>query len=160
MIVSKKLRQSAMDRFREKCAVDPSGCWLWVASVNKGRGGYGKFSLNCKAITAHRASWLLHFGPIPDGMHVLHKCDVPRCVNPSHLFLGTNAENVADMDRKSRRVNAPRRGEQNWRARLTEEKVLEIRKSAMTQEALAGMYGVSRSAISAIRRGETWAYLK
>lgn len=83
-----------------------SGCWLWVGSV--GKLGYGIVDVNGKHANAHRISWELHRGPIPAGLCVLHQCDVPGCVNPDHLFLGSLRDNTQDMLRKGRNVS-PRR---------------------------------------------------
>lgn len=94
------------DRFWAK--VDKSGdCWVWTASVFRERLGYGKFQTGSnrgesRVAYAHRVSWELHFGPIPNGLFVCHHCDNPPCVRPDHLFLGTAADNVRDMDRKGR----------------------------------------------------------
>lgn len=95
-----------MERFFEKVHKLPAGgCWEWTASVNAG--GYGCFNYKGKVILAHRASWMIHNGEIPkgEGHHgicVLHKCDNARCVNPDHLFLGTQKENIHDMEKKGR----------------------------------------------------------
>lgn len=90
----------ALEKFMDHVEPEPnSGCWLWAASTY---GEYGQFAIELHyAIGAHRASWLLHNGPIPDGLFVLHKCDVKICVNPDHLFLGTNQDNLVDYVTKN-----------------------------------------------------------
>ena len=92
-------------RFWEKVAVtdDVDACWLWQATKNQD--GYGRFRVNGKLVQAHRYSYELHGGLIPDGLHVLHTCDRPNCVNPTHLFAGTHADNMQDMYRKQRKVH-------------------------------------------------------
>lgn len=85
-----------------------AGCWVWTGS--KIPTGYGKLSIHNKKVAAHRLSWALHNGPIPAGLHVLHRCDNPPCVNPEHLFLGTDGDNAADKVSKGRqrsRKNIP-----------------------------------------------------
>lgn len=89
-------------RFMAKVKVARSGCWLWRGAVKQGGLPYGRFRLWGKIVKAHRAAWLLFVGPIPAGRCGLHRCDVPRCVSPAHLFLGTIADNVADMLAKGR----------------------------------------------------------
>lgn len=95
-------------RFEAKFIPEPnSGCWLWVGSTIPD--GYGYFSVATnKNIGAHRVSWLLYRGSIPDGAHVLHRCDNPPCVNPDHLFLGDHAANVADRVAKGRSYRGKR----------------------------------------------------
>ncbi len=87
---------------------DSSGdCWLWLGSKINGR--YGKFSVRRREFTAHRVSYRLANGSIPDGMHILHRCDNPACVNPSHLFAGTNQDNIADRVAKGRSNRQPKK---------------------------------------------------
>ena len=101
------LHLSAKQRFEENYIPEPnSGCWLWLGYGDKD--GYGKFQVNNKRWSAHRYSWFLHNGGIPNGMCVLHRCDNPPCVNPKHLWLGTSSENTADRDRKGRHVKHAR----------------------------------------------------
>ena len=91
-------------RFLEMYEPDPyTGCWNWTESTAPN--GYGRMSYNGTTDYAHRLSWNAHFGVIPDGLHVLHRCDNPTCVNPEHLFLGTHQDNMDDMMRKGRRGN-------------------------------------------------------
>ncbi len=133
-------------------------CWLWRAGL---RGdGYGAFGLGRgKQVSAHRYSYELHNGQIPDGMVVMHSCDVPTCVNPDHLRLGTQADNQADSVRKGRRYP----GSQNHQAKLTESEVMEIRYSArmsgVTQRALAKRYNVSPALISHIVASRSWRHI-
>jgi hypothetical protein len=81
-------------------SIDPVGCWWWTGSIMSS--GYGHFKMAGGMVGSHRASWQLAFGPIPEGLFVLHHCDNQRCVNPEHLFLGTHADNVRDCVAKGR----------------------------------------------------------
>lgn len=99
---SREWSRNVAERFWAKANVlGPDECWLWRASVTSR--GYGRFRLHGKSRGAHCVAWLLDRGPIPPGQLVLHRCDVPLCCNPAHLFLGTQGDNVADMDAKGRR---------------------------------------------------------
>ena len=91
--------QTLSERFWAKVNRD-GDCWMWTGTLN--HKGYGQFWFGTKHHQSHRASWMMHRGPIPDGMWVLHKCDTPSCVNPAHLYLGTHAENMADMVARGR----------------------------------------------------------
>ena len=142
-------------RFNAKFKVGLTGCWVWVGRPNTS--GYGTFSLNKKRERAHRVSWMLNRGPIPEGLQVLHKCDNPPCVNPDHLFLGTNADNVKDRVSKGR--TAPNDGETNPKALLTKWLVLKIkrmRKRRMTYKAIGDTFGVSLPAVYKAVHGKTW----
>jgi hypothetical protein len=106
------------DRFEAKYIPIPeAGCWIWTGAA----GRYGAVTINRKHIDAHRLSWLLYRGPIPDGLRVLHRCDVCLCVNPSHLFLGTAKDNSQDMVMKGRhrkpRINNAPSGDNHWKRR-------------------------------------------
>jgi hypothetical protein len=144
-------------RFDSKVSRTDS-CWWWRGA--KKPSGYGNFYMDGKYLSAHRASWMLHRGPIPDGMNVLHRCDIPSCVNPDHLFLGSHKENFKDMMRKGRARGAPLGSEFTPMAKLTRVSVSEIRalrKSGAKLREIAGKYGVSLATISLVCSGKTWA---
>ena len=93
-------------RLRQRMKTDDHGCWIWIGCITWN--GYGVISVNNRQIMTHRASWLCHVGPIPDGLFVLHKCDVRNCVNPDHLFIGTKRDNALDMVAKGRHYSDTR----------------------------------------------------
>lgn len=137
-----------------KVAFEPnSGCWLWLGSV--AHFGHGVINVNNRHRHAHRISWELHRGDIPPGLVVCHKCDVPGCVNPEHLFLGTNAENLQDMRNKRRHAFGERAGQ----AKLTNAQVIAIRADTRPTAVIASECGVSTVLISKIKRGEAWTHL-
>ena len=108
-------RPPVADRFQEGYLPEPtSGCWLWKRAINSA--GYGLIGKEGKLYTAHRISWELHNGPIPEGIQVCHKCDVKYCVNPDHLFLGTQKDNMDDAVRKGR-VNYSKNGKKGAAAK-------------------------------------------
>lgn len=145
-------------KFMSRVSVDENGCWLWTGWVQ--RNGYGCFKLGGRTgefVRAHRLSWMVWRGPIPDGLLVCHRCDVRRCVNPDHLFLGTPRDNSVDAFEKGRlKIPTPLQGEQNSFAKLTSADVAAIRTSTESSAALARRYGVDRSTVSVARRGLTW----
>lgn len=152
--MSAKLRRHAppAERIAFYSAPDPSsGCILWTGFINKT--GYGELKIRQKHHLAHRLSWSISQGPIPDGMFVCHKCDVRRCVNPDHLFLGTADDNTQDMMRKGRQrlVGAPPVKLDAVRART-------IRESTESHRVIADRFGVSRSLVYAIKRRIVWAH--
>jgi hypothetical protein len=104
---------------------------------------------------AHRVSWRLHYGEIPEGLVVCHKCDNPSCVRPNHLFLGTNKENQVDMVLKGR----GRIGVKNGRSKLTEEQVIELKESKLQTKHLMTQYGVNGATVRKIKRGILWSHL-
>lgn len=147
-----------LQRLLTKAEVAPDGCWTWMGSRDKH--GYGRMRLQAGPPTlAHRASWALHFGEPPSGAMVCHHCDNPICVNPEHLFLGTQADNVADMHAKGRGRKRSPKGELSPHAKLTDAAVLELRKSTATDAAWAAHLGVSRATIHAARARKTWAHV-
>ena len=133
-----------MDRFWNK--VDKGdGCWPWKAATSEK--GYGRFWLNNTMVGAHRLSWELANGSIPDGMHVCHHCDNPLCVNPDHLFLGEPADNTADMMAKGRVA----RGDRLPHTKLTDDDVREIRSiTGRTHQSIADEFRVSRTVVTRV----------
>lgn len=154
-----KLKASVRDRLMAKIDKASSGCWNWTAG--KDSYGYGQMKVGGKKRLCHRLSFEEENGPIPDGQCVLHSCDNRACLNPDHLFLGTQPENIADMIAKGRDRKASQKGEAHGMAKLTEHEVIAIRSSrGFSQSELASMYGVSQSAISLIRLGKKWKHVK
>lgn len=151
---------SLEERFWPK--VDKSGdCWLWLGST--WHYGYGCIYVAKprKAANAHRVSYEMANGPIPKGLFVLHRCDNPRCVRPSHLFLGTQMDNVRDMVNKGRE-RFSHRGEKHPSVKLSESEVIDIRRQSargQSQRSIAREYGVTRSAITGILHKRTWGWL-
>jgi hypothetical protein len=135
-------------------------CWLWTAS--KYPGGYGSFRFDGKTYQTHRFLWTFLRGEIPDGLCVLHKCDVRACIKPDHLFLGTRKDNVYDMMTKGRGVQL--KGEHHGMSRLTDGQADAIRKmyvrgnKEFSQLKIAEIYGVDRSVIGKIVRGVAYNY--
>lgn len=136
-------------------------CWIWVAAATPK--GYGTFRFEGKNVYAHRWSYSRYVGPIPYRRQVCHTCDNPSCVRPSHLFIGTPADNTADMIAKGRARGGSSKGVAHPAAKLTEEAVIEIRRAfgcqEITQKELAEQFGVSKGAIAHVVRKETWRHL-
>ena len=132
------------------------GCWLWTGGHNGV--GYGIIRVWAVRSYAHRFSWVLHNGPVPEGLQVLHRCDVPACVRPDHLFLGTQQANVDDMRNKGRARGSPR-GESNPKAKLNNQAVLYIRSSKEPPIVLAAKFGVTNSYICAVQKRRKWRHI-
>lgn len=146
-----------IDTFNELHMPEPmSGCWLWTGTTV--RGTYGKMTRGKERKYAHRFSWEYHHGPIPEGMCVCHKCDVPSCVNPDHLFLGTASDNTQDMLRKGR--NNPPKGSGHYKARLTEDDARFIKRSEKMHKEIAAELGVRRETVTAVKVGRTWKHVE
>ncbi len=150
-------------RFHEKYEiVEPGGCWVWMGLVDSD--GYGRMqtgsraNCNSRMMRAHRLSWEIHNGPIPPGKGchgtcVLHRCDNPPCVNPEHLFLGSNADNVADKIAKGRARYL--RGAAHSRAKLTDAEVARIRSlnGTLTHREISKHFGISHGHVSNLING-------
>lgn len=134
----------------DRSTKNDGGCWEWNGAINTS--GYAWMFFDGRSRIASRVAWTLSKGEIPEGMMVLHRCDNRRCVNPDHLFLGTNAENMADMVSKGR---SPRS-----RAKLSESSVKEMRAvSGLSLEELAERYSVSASTVYQATTRRTWKHI-
>ncbi len=139
------------------------GCWEWQASKHKT--GYGIIASphSTPMLKAHRVSWEIHYGPIPQGMHVLHKCDNRGCVRPDHLFVGTHNDNMQDMKNKGRARSPGFKGQKNGAAKLTDnqaKEIISLRRNGWTSNQLAEKFGVSRAQITRIVAGASWKHLE
>ena len=144
-----------------KRVVKTANCWEWVGYRNST--GYGQIYHNSKLRLTHRVAWELSNGPIPDGMVVCHKCDNPPCCNPDHLFLGTMADNSADMVNKGRHHPVSFKGENNPSHKLTAAQVAEARSvygaGGIGYRTLAKRYGVTRTTLKCAITGKSWKHL-
>jgi hypothetical protein len=146
------------ERFWSKVDKTPE-CWIWTGATNSR--GYGLTTnkpIPGVGCFAHRLSWFLAYGPIPDDLCVLHRCDNRECVRPDHLWLGTRADNLRDMVEKGRQS----RGVSQPHAKLTVAKVVEIRRLAAqgaSHTRLAGVFGVSRSSVDNVVNGTRWGWV-
>lgn len=136
---------SSVDRTNE--------CWMWTGPVCKD--GYGKFTIRRRTIRAHRYAFEVTYGTVPTGSLVLHLCDVPGCVNPSHLYIGSPADNMAD---KVARGRCPR-GASHGMAKLNEAQVLTIRAAVGAGHEIAKLFGVDRVTVNNIRSRRTWKHI-
>lgn len=154
------INDSVLQRFWQRVikSQEPNGCWLWNGALFRDS-GYGQFTLGNHPVRTHRLSWVIHFGPIPDGMCVLHRCDCRLCVRPDHIWLGTQRQNVDDMLAKGRSLI----GERNHKAKVTARQVIEIRSlfhsGSFTQQSLADQFGLKQPQISSIVLHKSWRHL-
>ena len=143
--------------FQERIQTVPwSGCWIWMGWLDEN--GYGKLrvSPNTKRIRAHRWSYQLHKGPIPNGKFICHTCDTRSCVNPDHLYVGTAKENNLDRKRRNRGGQLKISGELSKVRKLTKEQVLEIRNLTGSLSSIAKKFGVGTSQIHRIKTNQHW----
>jgi len=146
------------ERFDEKIEiVTESGCWIWTAGADDL--GYGRIGVKGSTKLAHRVGWELYKGKIPDGKNLCHRCDVPACVNPDHLFIGTQADNMMDMGAKGRGNHV--HGERNGKTKITEKTAREILllKGKMRHKDISEKYNISINTVRGILRRVRWVYL-
>ena len=162
MSADNKMNQGDIDRFWSH--VDKSGdCWEWKCRRDKA--GYGRFALGRERKRAHRISYLITHGEIPQGLFICHHCDNPGCVRPEHLYAGTRLQNKADCVARGRHKLPPvMRGEAHPRSKLTKQQVIEIRRrykeGGITYANLGSVYGMSKRTIEHIVRGRSWQHVK
>jgi hypothetical protein len=138
-------------------------CWVWTGGSKnqKGYGQIGSGGKGAKHILAHRLSYEIHKGKIPDGMVVMHSCDNPSCVNPDHLSIGTQSQNILEAFSKGRKNSVPPHvyGDSCGASKLNKFQAIEVIESTDATKLLAAKYGVSKSAIERVRNGKTWRHL-
>jgi|SRR5882672_1393227 len=153
----------AIDRFWARVKKTKT-CWLWQGPLESwfGRGNIRLDKLPGEIrgahVFVHRFSWMIHNGPIPEGIDVCHTCDVAHCVRPDHLFLGTQADNNADMVQKGRQC----KGSQQYNAKLKEKDIPVIRRlgdDGLSEQKIANLYDVSQVAISCVLLRKTWKHV-
>src|SRR3990172_665127 len=149
------------ERFWQKVKIgNPDDCWKWTGNLDGKNYGRIMFKKYGKRFLAHRLSWYIHNGKIPQGLFVCHHCDNPTCVNPKHLFLGTPTDNMKDMYDKNRHIRVSMKGSENPMAKLTKEQVTKIREEydyrRGAYERLGKIYNVSSATIRAIILRINW----
>lgn len=141
---------------KERSVSGPNGCIVWLGA--KSQKGHGRLRIDGRQMWAHRVAYEIVNGPIPEGLFACHRCDNPICINPEHIFLGTIAENNADMVRKGRQA----RGSGNGQSKLTEWRVMVVRKAVaqgMPIAAVARKLRMSAGTISCAVSGKTWGHV-
>lgn len=157
------VRRDTLETRFWKHVVKKDSCWEWVGRTT--RHGYGCLRVDYpsyKRTGAHRISWEIHNGPIPEGMYVCHKCDNPNCVNPDHLFIGTPQDNVSDMHSKGRARKRGMKGEEHPNATLNEGIIREIRnmrETGMRNCQIARIFNLSPAAVSRIILRKSWVHV-
>ena len=149
-------------RFLEKTMFEPmSGCWVWHGANTRPGNGYGRIFHEGRLWCAHIVSYMSFIGDVPAGMNVLHSCDNPFCVNPQHLFIGTQRDNVLDMVKKGRMntTNAPK-GEAHCNSKLKVSDILSIREDTRSATEIMKQHGISRGTVWKIKHRNRWGWLK
>jgi hypothetical protein len=143
----------AVEKLAHYSAPGRNGCVLFTGTLD--RDGYGQLTILGRIRKAHRLAWEVANGPIPAGLVVCHACDVPRCINPNHLFLGTQAANMADKGAKKRQPH----GEAQYMARLDAAQVRAIREAAGTMRSIGEAHGIAPQTVWKIRKRMIWRHL-
>ena len=141
-------------RILRNTSIDPSGCWLWKGS--KSVAGYGRIKFDDVRWAVHRLMAHINISDVAEDSVVCHRCDNPCCVNPEHLFIGTQKQNVDDRDAKGRRNQA--RGERQGSSKLSAEQVLAIRLDSRKQSVIAAEYGISRAHVGNLKANRAWKH--
>lgn len=144
-------------RLYDRCIEDDNGCWNWTGAIVSSY-GYGYIYFIDRPRLAHRVSWIITYGDIPEGLCVCHSCDNTRCCNPEHLFLGTYKDNEEDKKSKGRTMAGERQGS----SKLTNEQVLDIREKAesgVPVAVLAVKYDIATTTVSKIKLRKRWGHI-
>jgi len=153
----KKEKPTIAEIIKSKSVSGNGGCINWIGY--KIKSGYGRITISRTQHLAHRLSWQINIGPIPNGIDVLHKCDNPSCVNHKHLFLGTHKENMKDMKEKNRSCA----GEKHPKRKLSNKQVLQIRDmyktGNLTHLDISKKFGIARSGVSRIINKKLWRHI-
>ena len=152
------MSKTLQERFDDKYTPEPNtGCWLWFGAT--AGNGYGHIWTGTTTERAHRVSYELHKGNIPEGLELMHSCDCRHCVNPDHLTPGTRSDNVRDMHGKGRQGDYRSLGESNGVSKFTAEQVLAIRADPRSQSEIAKEHGVHKTTISHIIQRRNWKHI-
>jgi len=146
------------ERIERNCTPEAlSGCWLWTSCLDSDGYGYlhNRTQDGAKNLKAHRVSYQEFIGPIPAGLYVCHSCDVPSCVNPAHLWLGTHEENQKDRTRKGRTS----KGAAHYNAILDEATVLKIRAATGNLREIGEQFGLRKTHVHEVRSSKTWKHV-
>jgi len=160
MKILKGIRRRFWSKVNKKCE---SGCWEWMGAI---RNGYGCMKINKKTVDVHRLSWIIFHKNIPESLWILHRCDNHKCVNPSHLFLGTHSDNMQDMCSKGRHYfqRNPSSARKNSICKLRKNEIIQIRKlykiNKYTLKELGQIFHVSFTNVSQIVNFKTWKEIR